>query len=47
MGIMVPLVIGLLVRGDDFAPAILFVGGMSLLSLVSYLFVIGKVERIA
>ena len=47
MGILVPLVIGLLVRGDDFAPAILFVGGMSLLSLVSYLFVIGKVERIA
>ena len=46
MGIVVPLVIGVLVSGGDFAPAILFVGAMSLLSLLSYLFVIGKVERV-
>ena len=46
MGIVVPLVIGVLVRDGSFAPALLFVGGMSLLSLLSYLFVIGRVERI-
>jgi MFS transporter, ACS family, D-galactonate transporter len=46
MGIVVPLVIGFLVRGGSFAPALVFIGGMSLLSLVSYLFVIGPVERI-
>jgi ACS family D-galactonate transporter-like MFS transporter len=46
MGIIVPLVIGLLIRGGSFAPAILFIGAMSLLSLVSYLFVIGRVEKI-
>ena len=46
MGIIVPIVIGLLVRGDNFAPAIIFVAAMSLLSLISYLFVMGPVEQV-
>lgn len=46
MGIIVPIVIGFLVRGDNFAPAILFVGAMSLLSLISYLFIMGPVEQV-
>ncbi len=46
MGIVVPLVIGFLVRGGDFSPALMFVGGMALLSALSYLFVVGNVERI-
>ena len=46
MGIVVPLVIGLLVGGGDFAPAILFIGAMSLLGLISYLFMISRAEPI-
>jgi MFS transporter, ACS family, D-galactonate transporter len=46
MGITVPLVIGFLVRGGSFAPALSFVGGMALLSTCSYLFIIGKIERV-
>jgi MFS transporter, ACS family, D-galactonate transporter len=46
MGIIVPIVIGLIVHGENFAPAIMFVGAMSLLSLVSYLFVMGPVEQV-
>ncbi len=46
MGIILPLVIGYLVRGGDFAPALIFVGSMALLSAFSYLVLIGKVERI-
>jgi ACS family D-galactonate transporter-like MFS transporter len=46
MGIIVPIVIGFLVSGDNFAPAILFVGAMSLLSLISYLFIMGPVEQV-
>jgi MFS transporter, ACS family, D-galactonate transporter len=46
MGIVVPLVIGLLVRGDDFSPALIFVGGMALLSVVSWTLIIGRIERI-
>ena len=46
MGIILPVVIGYLVRGGDFAPALIFVGSMALLSAFSYLVLIGKVERI-
>ena len=46
MGIIVPIVIGFLVSGSNFAPAIIFVGCMSLLSLICYLFVMGPVEQV-
>ena len=46
MGIVVPLVIGFLVRGDDFAPALIFVGGMAVMSVLCWTLVIGKIERI-
>ncbi len=46
MGIVVPLAIGFLVHGDDFAPALLFVGGMALLSVISWTVIIGRIERI-
>jgi len=46
MGIIVPIVIGFLVRGGSFAPAIAFIGAMSLLSVISYLFVMGPVEQV-
>lgn len=45
--IMVPLVIGFLVRADNFAPALVFVAGLALTGALSYIFVVGRVERIA
>ncbi len=44
--ITVPIVIGLLVRGNNFAPALLYVGGLALLGALSYLFIVGNVERV-
>lgn len=46
MGILVPILIGFLVSGGDFAPALIFVGGMALLSIFSWTFIMGKIERV-
>jgi ACS family D-galactonate transporter-like MFS transporter len=45
-GVVVPIVIGYLVKDGDFKPALFFIGGVALVGLLSYLFVVGKVERI-
>jgi ACS family D-galactonate transporter-like MFS transporter len=45
--ITVPLIIGYLVKEDNFAPALVFVGGLGLLGALSYIFLVGRVERIA
>jgi MFS transporter, ACS family, D-galactonate transporter len=44
--IVVPIVIGFLVKGGNFAPALIFIGGMALMGALSYIFLVGKVERI-
>lgn len=44
--VIVPLVIGFLVRGGNFAPALIFVGFMASVGACSYIFLVGKVERI-
>ncbi|MGH8780977.1 MFS transporter [Paraburkholderia sp.] len=44
--ICVPIVIGLLVKGDDFAPALVFMSAVGLVGALSYLFVVGRIERI-
>lgn len=44
--IIVPIVIGFLVKGENFAPALVFIGGMALMGALSYIFLVGKVERI-
>lgn len=46
MGIVVPLVIGFLVHEGDFSPALIFVGGMAAVSVLSWTVVIGRIERI-
>jgi ACS family D-galactonate transporter-like MFS transporter len=46
MGVVVPLIIGFLVNSDDFSPALVFVGSMALLSVLSWTVVIGRIERI-
>jgi ACS family D-galactonate transporter-like MFS transporter len=45
--ITVPLVIGFLVKGGNFAPALVFVAGLALTGAISYIFVVGRVERMA
>lgn len=44
--VVVPLVIGYLVRGGSFAPALIFVGVLACIGACSYIFLVGKVERI-
>lgn len=45
-GIIVPIVIGFLASGGNFAPALVFVAVMGLLGACSYIFLVGNVERI-
>jgi len=42
----VPLAIGLLVRGSDFSLALVFISGMALMGALSYILVVGKIERL-
>jgi MFS transporter, ACS family, D-galactonate transporter len=44
--IIVPAVIGFLARDGNFAPALLFIGALALTGACSYIFLVGKVERI-
>ena len=44
--ILVPLVIGFLVKAGSFAPALVFVAGLALTGALSYIFIVGRVERI-
>ena len=45
-GIVVPIAIGYLARGGHFAPALIFVACLGLAGALSYIFLVGKVERI-
>lgn len=44
--ITVPIIVGWLARGGHFEPALLFVGGLALAGALSYIFVVGRVERV-
>jgi MFS transporter, ACS family, D-galactonate transporter len=44
--IIVPIVIGFLAQKGNFEPALLFIGLLGLLGALSYIFLVGKVERI-
>jgi ACS family D-galactonate transporter-like MFS transporter len=44
--IVVPITIGRLIHGDDFAPALVFIGAIALMGALSYIFLVGKVERV-
>ncbi len=44
--ICVPIVIGLIVRNNDFKPALVFMSGVGLVGALSYLFLVGRIERI-
>jgi ACS family D-galactonate transporter-like MFS transporter len=45
-GIVVPIAIGWLVRGGDFTPALIFICIMTLTGAMSYIFLVGKIERV-
>jgi ACS family D-galactonate transporter-like MFS transporter len=45
-GIIVPIVIGYLARDGQFAPALIFVGCLGLGGALSYIFLVGKIQRI-
>ena len=44
--ITTPIVIGFLATGDSFAPAITYISVLALLGALSYILLVGKVERI-
>ena len=44
--IIVPLGIGLLVHGNNFAPGLFFVASLAMTGALSYIFLVGRVERI-
>nr|WP_262480879.1 MFS transporter [Algibacter lectus] len=44
--VIVPSVIGFLVEGGDFSPALYFIGILTTIGFLSFLLVVGKVERI-
>ncbi|MEO5564303.1 MAG: MFS transporter [Chitinophagaceae bacterium] len=44
--VTVPFIIGFLVRGGDFEPALIFVSSLTLVGILCYLFVVGKIERV-
>jgi MFS transporter, ACS family, D-galactonate transporter len=44
--IIVPLGIGLVVHGDNFAPGLFFVASLAMIGALCYIFVVGKVERV-
>lgn len=44
--IITPFLIGVLISEDSFAPAFFYIGAVAILGFLSYLFVVGKVEKI-
>jgi len=44
--VITPIVIGYLAKDGDFKPALLYIGALAFLGFCSYLFLVGKVERI-
>ncbi|QMU31574.1 MFS transporter [Adhaeribacter radiodurans] len=44
--IVVPIVIGFLVKGGDFKPALVFIGALGLIGACSYIFLVGKIDSV-
>lgn len=44
--IITPLIIGVLITDESFAPAFLYIGAVAIMGLLSYLFIVGKVETV-
>ncbi|WP_298474330.1 MFS transporter [uncultured Maribacter sp.] len=46
LSVFIPAIIGYLVADGDFSPALIFIAVISLIGVLSYTFMVGKVERI-
>jgi ACS family D-galactonate transporter-like MFS transporter len=44
--VFIPLIIGYLVKGGSFEPALIFIGALGITGALCYIFLVGKVERI-
>ena len=44
--VVIPIVIGHLARDGNFEPALFFIGSVTLIGACSYIFIVGKIERI-
>jgi len=44
--VFIPAIIGYLVSDGDFSPALVFIAILSLIGVLSYIFIVGKIERI-
>lgn len=44
--VTVPFIIGVLIRKGNFEPALIFISAIALLGVVSYVFLVGKIERV-
>lgn len=44
--IVIPIVIGFLAKGGNFSPALVFIATVAFVGALSYIFLVGKVERI-
>ena len=44
--VTVPIIIGYLAADGDFRPALLFIAGLAFIGMCSYLFLVGKIERV-
>lgn len=45
--IVVPIAIGFLASGGNFKPALVFIGALGLVGACSYIFLVGKIERVS
>jgi ACS family D-galactonate transporter-like MFS transporter len=45
--VIVPIAIGYLARDGNFEPALLLIGSITIAGACSYIFIVGKIERIA
>jgi len=44
--VVVPLIIGQIVEKDNFKPGLFFVGALTVLGIICYAFLVGKIERV-
>lgn len=44
--VIIPIVIGYLAQGGNFQPALIFISSVTIIGACSYIFVVGKIERI-
>jgi len=44
---VVPIAIGALIDGDNFAPALAFIAVLAAIGICSYLFIVGKIDHVS